>query len=62
MCNVAKQRSAAGLILESTFTSVAAVARRWLVPSGILTNRFDNESVVASFLIPCSSSTAVTTE
>jgi uncharacterized protein len=51
-CGLAKQRPAAGLILESTFTSVAAVARRWLVPPGILTNRFDNEMVVREFPHP----------
>ena len=52
VCALAKQRPAAGLILESTFTSVAAVARRWLVPPGILTNRFDNEALVREFPHP----------
>jgi pimeloyl-ACP methyl ester carboxylesterase len=52
VCNLARERPAAGLILESTFTSVAAVARRWLVPAGILTNRFDNESLVREFPKP----------
>jgi pimeloyl-ACP methyl ester carboxylesterase len=52
VCGLAKQRPAAGLVLESTFTSVAAVARRWLVPPGILTNRFDNEPVVREFPHP----------
>jgi fermentation-respiration switch protein FrsA (DUF1100 family) len=52
VCALAKQRPAAGLILESTFTSVGAVARRWLVPPGILTNRFDNEELVREFPHP----------
>jgi len=52
VCNLARQRPAAGLVLESTFTSIAAVARRWLVPPGILTNRFDNEAVVREFPHP----------
>jgi pimeloyl-ACP methyl ester carboxylesterase len=52
VCGLAKRRPAAGLILESTFTSVAAVARRWLVPPGFLTNRFDNEVLVREFPHP----------
>src|SRR5439155_25517110 len=52
VCALAKHRPAAGLVLESTFTSVADVARRWLVPQGILTNRFDNVAVVAQFPHP----------
>jgi fermentation-respiration switch protein FrsA (DUF1100 family) len=52
VCGLARKRPAAGLILESTFTSVAAVARRWLVPPGILTNRFDNEVLVREFPHP----------
>jgi len=49
VCALAKIRPASGLVLESTFTSVAAVARRWLVPAAVLTNRFDNETVVRGF-------------
>ncbi len=52
VCALAKRRSAAGLILESTFTSVADVARRWFVPSSILTNRFDNDTLVREFPHP----------
>jgi fermentation-respiration switch protein FrsA (DUF1100 family) len=52
VCALAKQRAAAGLVLESTFTSVAAVARRWLIPPGIVTNRFDNEALVREFSGP----------
>jgi pimeloyl-ACP methyl ester carboxylesterase len=49
VCALAKQRPAAGLVLESTFTSIADIARRWFIPPGILTNRFDNEPLVRDF-------------
>jgi pimeloyl-ACP methyl ester carboxylesterase len=52
VCALAKHRPALGLVLESTFTSVADVARRWLVPQGFLTNRFDNVGIVAEFPHP----------
>jgi pimeloyl-ACP methyl ester carboxylesterase len=52
VCALARRRAAAGLVLESTFTSVADVARRWLIPPSILTNRFDNESAVREFAHP----------
>jgi len=52
VCALVQHRPVAGLILESTFTSVAAVARRWLVPPFVITNRFDNESVVRAFPRP----------
>ncbi len=52
VCALARHRPAAALILESTFTSVPNVARRWLVPPGILANRFDNESVLRDFPHP----------
>jgi len=51
-CALARERPAAGLILESTFTSVVDIARGWHVPSFLLTNRFDNESVVRAFPHP----------
>jgi pimeloyl-ACP methyl ester carboxylesterase len=52
VCALARQRTAAGLVLESTFTSVADVARRWLVPRSMLSNRFDNDSAVREFAHP----------
>ncbi len=52
VCALAKRRAAAGIVLESTFTSVAAVARRWLVPAAVISNRFDNESLVREFPHP----------
>jgi fermentation-respiration switch protein FrsA (DUF1100 family) len=52
VCALARVRPAAGLILESTFTSVADVARKWMIPKPLLTNQFDNESVVRGFERP----------
>jgi fermentation-respiration switch protein FrsA (DUF1100 family) len=52
VCGLARSRPAAGLILECTFTSVADVARSWLIPSALISNRFDNLSVVRSFAHP----------
>jgi fermentation-respiration switch protein FrsA (DUF1100 family) len=52
VCALASLRPAAGLILESTFTSVPDVARRWLIPKPVLSNQFDNESVVRVFERP----------
>ena len=52
VCSLLRSRPAAGLILESTFTSLADVAQKWRIPAPWLTNRFDNESVVRSFERP----------
>ena len=52
VCALARSRPAAGLILESTFTSLGDVAQKWLIPAPWLTNRFDNESVVRNFERP----------
>src|SRR5579859_2501538 len=41
VCALARHRPAAALVLESTFTSVPDVARRWLVPGALLVSRFD---------------------
>src|SRR5262249_11765300 len=51
-CSLAKQRPAAGLILESTFTSVADIAKKWLVPASAIISRFESEPVVRSFPRP----------
>lgn len=52
VCSLARSRPAAGLILESTFTSLADVAQKWWIPAPWLTNRFDSESVVRTFERP----------
>jgi fermentation-respiration switch protein FrsA (DUF1100 family) len=52
VCALGRVRPASGLILESTFTSVTDVARRWLIPKAVLSHPFDNESVVRDFARP----------
>jgi fermentation-respiration switch protein FrsA (DUF1100 family) len=52
VCALAGQRPACGLILESTFTCVADVARRWFIPQGLIEDRFESQSVVRTLDIP----------
>ncbi len=52
VCALARQRPACGLILESTFTCIADVARRWFIPSALIEDRFESESVVRTLDIP----------
>jgi fermentation-respiration switch protein FrsA (DUF1100 family) len=52
VCALARTRAPAGLVLESTFTSVANVARGWGIPQFLVTNHFDSESVVRAFPHP----------
>jgi fermentation-respiration switch protein FrsA (DUF1100 family) len=52
VCALAQARRPAALVLESTFTSVPDVARRWLVPKALIEDRFDNASAVASLDVP----------
>lgn len=52
VCALARHRPAAGLILESTFTSIVDIARNWHLPSALLSNRFESETVVRSFPHP----------
>lgn len=49
VCALARHRKPRAMILMSTFTGVAAVARRYLVPSFMIRDRFDNLSVVAGY-------------
>jgi fermentation-respiration switch protein FrsA (DUF1100 family) len=51
-CGLARSRRPAALVLESTFTSVFDVARQWLVPRALITDKFDSASVVASLDVP----------
>jgi hypothetical protein len=46
VCSLASERPPAAMILQSTFESVPAVAARWLVPSFLILDPFDNLSVV----------------
>ncbi|NLU21068.1 MAG: alpha/beta hydrolase [Phycisphaerae bacterium] len=49
---VAARRKPAGLILESSFSSVAVMARRYLVPSALVTNPFRTDEVLSTLDIP----------
>ena len=52
VCSVAKQRSPAALILQSTFTSVRRLARRMLVPPFLVLDPYDNLAVVRELSCP----------
>jgi pimeloyl-ACP methyl ester carboxylesterase len=49
---LARYRRPAGLVLESTFTSVPDVAERWLVPRMLIEDRFESERVVRGLDLP----------
>jgi fermentation-respiration switch protein FrsA (DUF1100 family) len=48
-CVLARERSVSALVLESTFTSVRAVARRMWVPGFLVLDPFDNLAVLEAF-------------
>lgn len=52
VCQLAAHRRPAALILQSTFTSVADVARRWLVPRRFVLDPFDSLKVVRTLGVP----------
>jgi fermentation-respiration switch protein FrsA (DUF1100 family) len=49
ICALAQERPLAALVLESTFTSVRAMAARFGLPGFLVRDPFDNRSVVSSF-------------
>ena len=49
VCALAEERPLAALVLESTFTSVRDMARRFLVPGFLVRDPFDNLSLVRRF-------------
>jgi fermentation-respiration switch protein FrsA (DUF1100 family) len=49
VCALAAKREAAALILMSTFTSVADMARRYLMPRALVRDPFDNLAVIQRF-------------
>ena len=51
-CALARERPVAGLILESTFTSVRGLAPRFGMPGALVLDPFDNVSAVAQFELP----------
>jgi len=46
VCTIAARHAPAALVLQSTFTSVADVARSWLVPRALVADRFESLPVV----------------
>ena len=51
-CALMTRRPIAALVLESSFTSVPAMAARFAIPGALVVDRFDNLSVVESAEIP----------
>ncbi|MDA8415440.1 MAG: alpha/beta hydrolase [Desulfobacteraceae bacterium] len=51
-CVLAARRPSAALILQSAFTSIRPFARRFLVPSFLVRDVFDNSKVVAEYRRP----------
>jgi fermentation-respiration switch protein FrsA (DUF1100 family) len=52
VCALAAERPPAALVLQSTFTSVADFAKRYLVPRFLVTDPFDNEAVLPRLTCP----------
>ena len=52
VCALAQRRSAAALILMSTFTSVRSFAKQFLFPSFLVRDPFDNLSVIQKYTGP----------
>jgi len=49
LCTLAEERQLAALVLESTFTSVRNMARRFFVPGFLVRDPFDNLSLIRRF-------------
>lgn len=52
VCGVAAERRPRAMLLMSTFTSMRDLVRRWLVPSFLVRDVFDNLSVVSDLDVP----------
>ncbi len=52
VCGLAAERTPQALILESTFRSVAVMARQFLLPRFFVRDPFDNEAVLADLDLP----------
>jgi fermentation-respiration switch protein FrsA (DUF1100 family) len=48
-CALTRHRAPAALLLQSTFSSLRPFARRYMVPSALLRDSFDNEAAVADY-------------
>ncbi len=52
VCTLAERHPPAALVLQSTFTSVADVAKGWLVPRALVADRFESLPVVQRLECP----------
>lgn len=52
ICALARWRPLAALILESTFTSLRPLAKRYAVPGALIRDPFDNAEVLADYPAP----------
>lgn len=53
VCGAARRAPPAGLILESTFTDLHSIARRFGAPRILLADRFDNLAALRELRCPC---------
>ncbi|MCA9648827.1 MAG: alpha/beta hydrolase [Myxococcales bacterium] len=49
VCALARQRPPAAIVLQSTFTSIRALAARWLIPGFLVLDPFDNEACLREY-------------
>jgi pimeloyl-ACP methyl ester carboxylesterase len=52
VCSLSRRRKPRALVLESTFRSVRSMAKRFLLPGFLVSDPFDNESLLASLDVP----------
>jgi pimeloyl-ACP methyl ester carboxylesterase len=52
VCSLAKERRPRAMILMSTFTSIRAMARRFLFPGSLIVDAFDNEATLRALDVP----------
>lgn len=52
VCALAATRPPAALILQSTFTSLTSMARRWFMPGFLVLDPFDNMEVISRLTCP----------
>lgn len=52
VCALARKRPPAALILQSTFSSIRAMAARWLIPGFLVLDPFDNEACLRELSAP----------
>ncbi len=52
VCSLAREHSPTGIILQSTFSSLKAMVRVYLLPPPLVRDPFDNEAVLRDFVGP----------